>query len=197
MIKTIALGLLSFTTTNFDNFLLLLLLFSNKTIPTRTVLLGQYLGMLGILFLSYCVGSAGSFFLPARWIGVLGIVPLLIGLTQLVQGAQLNSRRGASPGDSRSGLAKFSKIGVFTITMMTIANGGDNIAVYSGIFSVRSRFDILLLLGTYIILTAIWCIAGFSISSHKKWGKTIKHLNITVFPFAMIAMGLLILLKLV
>lgn len=210
LLKTITLGLLSFTATNLDDFLLILMLFSIQTIPVRKIVIGQYIGMLGILMLSYSAGSAGSFLLSPRWIGIFGILPLIIGLADLFQKYRTPSWRSPSLSDSQEGKSNTaslqifktskgspSRIGIFTIAILTLVNGGDNIAVYSGLFAKRSKFDVCLLVTIYMILTAIWCIGGFFISSQGKWSKVINRFNTVAFPYFMIAIGLSILFKLI
>ncbi|MEO5969611.1 MAG: cadmium resistance transporter [Bdellovibrionia bacterium] len=207
-LKTITLGLVTFATTNIDDFLLILLFFS-QGISTQKIVIGQYLGMLGIFVLSYLVGSAMLFFLTPQWIGSLGIIPLVIGLRELYQRFRPNSnwrghalsQKGRTVGAtiSKASVAKEhpSKIGTFTIAIMTLANGSDNIAVYSSLFAEKAKFDIFLLIAVYLILTGAWCIGGYIIASGRKWSKAVNHFGKIVLPYTLIAIGFSIFFKLI
>src|ERR1017187_7630608 len=71
----------AFASTNVDDFLVLIFLFS-RGIRFRTVVLGQYLGFLAILLLSLlCALFAQT--LPRIWIGLLGLVPVTVGILAL------------------------------------------------------------------------------------------------------------------
>lgn len=203
--KTITLGFISFVATNLDDFLLLLLLFSAGTIPARKIVLGQYLGMAGILILSSFAGSVGTLLFPPSWVGILGLFPLTLGFIKLYQRyyprlAKNQSRDTSSivtPDTIRLLAQQPSKVGTLAIAFMTLANGGDNIAVYSGIFSEKSNFHTFLLVLVFVFLTTAWCIGGYLLASHQKWKKFINYFNSTAIPYALIVIGFFILLKLI
>jgi cadmium resistance protein CadD (predicted permease) len=194
-IKIVTLGFFSFTMTNLDNFLLLLCLFSLGTISIHKIILGQFLGMSAILILSYLGGSAALVLFSAKWTGIFGIVPLFIGLKSLYE------IRVDSKNQNKSSIPFFDKRssngGVINVAFLTLANGGDNIAIYSGLFAERSELETFFLIFIFLILTGVWCVACFFLSSQKKWETLINRFKITIFPFAMILMGCSILFKLV
>jgi cadmium resistance protein CadD (predicted permease) len=206
-IKTIILGLFAFVSTNLDDFLLLLMLFSTGTLSVRKIVLGQYLGMFGILILSCFGGSAGVTILSSEWIGLLGVLPLVMGLKKL---SQIYWPKFAKTLSSFHSLywnknvfniyfsrKPSAKVGVLAIAAMTLANGGDNVAVYSGLFSEKSNSDVLLLILIFSFLTAVWCLGGFFLSSRERWKNFILRFNVLATPYALITIGIFILLKLI
>src|SRR5215475_12981060 len=84
MAATIAVILASLTTfaaTNIDDLLLLTLFFAQR-VPTRKIILGQYLGFAGIVGLSL-VGFWAVTSIPSTWFRFLGLLPLAIGVKEL------------------------------------------------------------------------------------------------------------------
>ncbi|TKH92274.1 cadmium resistance transporter, partial [Bacillus cereus] len=95
MITTIISSVVAFATTNIDDIFILLVLFSQvRTEVIRKegravrekamrkklyIVIGQYVGFSMIIFLSI-VGSLSSFFIPVSWIGLLGFVPIYMGV---------------------------------------------------------------------------------------------------------------------
>src|SRR5258708_16045913 len=75
-------GIIAFITTNIDNLLLLILLFSQSNFRKRHIVTGQYLGFIVILLIS-TFGFFGKFILPLAWIGFLGIVPIIFGIIRM------------------------------------------------------------------------------------------------------------------
>jgi cadmium resistance protein CadD (predicted permease) len=184
LIELITLGLISFISTNIDDFLLLLLLFSDKNIAPRKIVLGHMFGMVGIFILSYIANSVGTFLLPHSWIGLLGAFPLLIGLFQLSQKGRMKLK------------AQDRADSTVAIFLITLANGGDNIAIYSNLFLDKSQSDIFVLIATYLVLAGIWCLGTFFISSQKKWSALMSRFGAITTPFALIVVGLFTLAKL-
>jgi cadmium resistance protein CadD (predicted permease) len=74
----------AFTATNLDDVLILLLFFSqvNTAFQKKHIVIGQYLGF-GALVLASLSGYFGGLLMPRDWIGMLGILPISIGLHRL------------------------------------------------------------------------------------------------------------------
>src|SRR2546421_11840656 len=79
LVSTILIGIIAFITTNIDNLLLLILLFSQPDFKKRHIVTGQYLGFIVIIIVSI-LGYFSKFLLPLAWIGFLGLVPIIIGI---------------------------------------------------------------------------------------------------------------------
>ncbi len=78
-------GIIAFTVTNIDDMMILLLLFSqsDSNFRKRHIFIGQYLGFLTIIILSL-PGFFGGLFIQREWLGLLGILPIIIGMKQLI-----------------------------------------------------------------------------------------------------------------
>jgi cadmium resistance protein CadD (predicted permease) len=88
----IAADILSFVTTNVDDFFLLLGFFVDLESLPRQVLTGQYIGMGAIIGSSLAL-SLLSFVIPISWIGMIGIVPIATGSKKLMTRIRPSSSR--------------------------------------------------------------------------------------------------------
>src|SRR2546421_10895933 len=82
LVPTLLIGIVAFITTNIDNLLLLILLFSQPSYRKWHIVTGQYLGFLVIILVS-TLGFFGKFLVPLAWMGFLGLVPIILGARRM------------------------------------------------------------------------------------------------------------------
>ena len=104
VITVIAASVTSFAGTNIDDLCILTLFFARQ-IPTPRIVAGQYLGLTVIVVLS-CMGAVLSFAMPAQWIRLIGVLPLALGLEELLQNQ--NSIDVSELSERRQGLITIS-----------------------------------------------------------------------------------------
>jgi cadmium resistance protein CadD (predicted permease) len=85
LISTIMTAITAFAATNLDDIVILMVFFSqvNTTFRSRHIVTGQYLGFT-VLILASIPGFLGGLILPEAWIGLLGFLPIAIGVKQLI-----------------------------------------------------------------------------------------------------------------
>src|SRR5690349_9129608 len=105
----------TFALTNIDDACLLTLLFAQR-IPARRIVAGQYLGFAAIVVVSL-LGAFAALAIPDRWIRLLGFVPIVLGVRQLLRRREAGTR-GASV------------MGIASIALITFSNGADNVGLY-------------------------------------------------------------------
>ncbi len=132
----IALGVAAFAATNLDDSLLLLLFFSDRRYRARHVFLGQALGI-GALVLLSLAGAALALALPARWIGLLGLLPVALGLKQLLARRREPAGEPAAPPPAAAGWRRTA-----AVAGVAVANGGDNVGVYVPLFAARPPAEV-------------------------------------------------------
>jgi cadmium resistance protein CadD (predicted permease) len=176
----LGLSVVVFASTNIDDIFVLLGLLSDPKLRIGRAIAGQYLGI-GALYAVSVIGSLISLVLAPAYIGLLGIVPILIGLKQLWD---LSRGAGDEPDDNSSGS------GVLTIALITIANGGDNIGVYTPLFATRSAFDIAAIGIVFAVMTGLWVLAAHWFIRHPTLGAPIRRYGHKVVPFVLIALGI-------
>jgi cadmium resistance protein CadD (predicted permease) len=182
-----------FVTTNVDDILLLSAFFADPAVRTRAILIGQFAGI-GVLTAISIVAALLALAIPAGWVGLLGVVPLALGIRG-VHALWRSRRDGADAGEVdaadatnlRSGRAEW-----MAVAAVTIANGGDNLGVYIPLFSQQLPW-IPVYVVVFAVLTALWCAAGFWLVHHAIIGVRIRQYGHVSLPFVLIGLGLYIL----
>lgn len=197
MISTaIIAGFVAFVTTNFDDIFILIGWFSQQGAGpnTKYIVFGQYLGFASIVVLSI-VGSFCSTFIPKEWIGLLGFVPIYIGIAEIARYLRRNNRNSRPSKNLRNSLSSEAspKLQVFEVAVVTFANGGDNIAIYLPLFVGKSTQFILTILLVFLILVAVWCYVGHKLVNQRTVGKMLKHYGNILQPFGFVCLGMYIL----
>jgi cadmium resistance protein CadD (predicted permease) len=80
----VAIGVIAFVATNIDDIFVLMMFFSSLTFPVRQVVLGQYIGI-GLLIAISVLGSLIALVVPTYIIGLMGIIPIAIGIKNLIE----------------------------------------------------------------------------------------------------------------
>jgi cadmium resistance protein CadD (predicted permease) len=101
-------------------------------------------------------------------VGLLGLLPLALGIREA---AELAHARGATAPRAR-------RPGALGVALITIANGGDNVAVYAPLFASSNPARVAGLAGIFLAMTGLWlCLAWFTVHnplvgrSLSKWGR--------------------------
>jgi len=166
----------TFALTNIDDACLLTLFFAQR-IPARRIVAGQYLGFAVIVVVSL-FGAFAALAIPARWVRLLGLVPIALGLRHLFK------HRGAGPRSA-------SAMGVAYIALITFSNGADNIGLYIPFFIV-GRAYLWLILVTYASLIGLWCLGSRLIGTHSLVLGAVDRWAQRVMPIVFIGLGLVI-----
>ena len=184
LIGTVALATGVFAATNIDDIFVLLAMFSDPRYNPRQITAGQYLGM-AALFGASLVGSLASFVMQPAYIGLLGLAPILIGTVKL-----LRRRQADYPETNTS-----SSSNVLSVAVITAANGGDNLGIYTPMFAIRSAADIAMFAGVFAVMTAVWVGFAHWLTRHPKLGPPIRDYGQRAVPFVLIGLGVYVLIK--
>lgn len=184
----LGLGVLVFASTNVDDIFVLIGFLSDPQFRTRDVVLGQYLGI-GVLTLVSLLASLISLVLPPAYIGLLGLFPIGIGLKKL-----WDLFRGRDEaGEELEGRSVPSRSRMLAVAAVTVANGGDNLGIYTPLFATRTGPEVALLVAVFAILTGVWCLLAHGLINHPALGAPIRRHGRRVLPFVLIGLGVLIL----
>jgi cadmium resistance protein CadD (predicted permease) len=127
--------------------------------------------------------------IPAAYVGLLGVAPLMIGLKKLWD----HWSDDESDKGTQASLTVRSHAKWLTVAAVTIANGGDNIGIYTPLFATQAVWEILVTIAVFAIMTIIWCLAAGWLVNHPMLGKPIRRYGQRVLPFVLIGLGILIL----
>jgi cadmium resistance protein CadD (predicted permease) len=120
----------AFVATNIDDIFVLMIFFSSLAYPVRQIVLGQYLGI-GSLVAIGVLGSLIALVVPTYVIGLLGIVPIAIGIKKLIEIRKKDkflTRQVVQHEKNKSYLSFLS------VAAVTFSSEGDNIGVYIPLF---------------------------------------------------------------
>jgi cadmium resistance protein CadD (predicted permease) len=189
IIGLIAIGVAAFVATNIDDIFVLMIFFSSLAYSIRQIVLGQYIGI-GLLIAISGIGSLIAFVVPTYVIGLMGIVPIAIGIKHLVEVRMKDnpSRQVVQDKMNKSCLSFLS------VAAVTFSNGGDNIGVYIPLFSKYITIsEIFALTTVFIAMTAVWCIAAYYFVNHPLIASRIRHTGNIILPFVLIGLGIYVL----
>jgi cadmium resistance protein CadD (predicted permease) len=167
----------TFAGTNIDDLALLTLFFAQR-VPARNVVSGQCLGFAGILAVSL-TGFCAAASIPSAWLRFLGLLPLAIGVKQLVQLHRTEWKSGTRNAD------------VLSIAVVTLANGADNIGVYVPFFAINHAHVWVILL-VYAALLPVWCLAAKWLANHTLILRSVDHYGHFIVPFVFVGLGIYI-----
>jgi cadmium resistance transport/sequestration family protein len=184
----------AFIATNLDDILVLMLFFSQTHRSRLQIVLGQYLGF-GVLVLLSLPGYFGGALVPKAGIGLLGLLPLAIGLKMLWQPSTSES---AAP-EIATNLARPGWLGhllsplIYQVAAVTIANGGDNISIYVPLFAGKTAGGLLTILGTFCCLVGLWCWLAIALIRQPAIANLLLNYGERLVPWVFIALGIYIL----
>ncbi|QSJ17498.1 cadmium resistance transporter [Nostoc sp. UHCC 0702] len=196
-ISVITTGITAFIATNLDDLVILTLFFSqvNATFRPQHIVIGQYLGFCTLVMISL-IGFLGGLVLPAHWIGLLGLVPITIGLNGLLS---LNSD-SSSPKEletesvDASTFAIFMSPQTYSVTAITIANGSDNVGIYMPLFANTVLSELLVIIGIFMLLVGIWCYIAYKLTCQSALANLLTHYGTNFVPFILMGLGVFIIL---
>jgi cadmium resistance protein CadD (predicted permease) len=188
LLPTIAAAVGTFAVTNLDDIVVLTALFATagRGGPSRMqVFLGQYLGMAALVAAS-AVAALGLLVVPERWVGLLGLVPIALG----VRG--LHASRHANKGDHDSRRSAVPVRGMVGVAGVTIANGADNISIYTPLFLQAGPGGLVVYVVVFALLVAVWCAAGLLLAGRQPVLVLLDRAGHWLVPVVFIVIGVVI-----
>jgi cadmium resistance transport/sequestration family protein len=190
ILPTIATAVGVFAGTNVDDIVVLTVLFlASRTTgkPARgQIWAGQYAGIAALVATS-AVAAAGLTIVPDKWVGLLGLVPFALGVRSLV--ATIRSRnKGVEPDTPVAGNA-------LAVAGVTVANGADNISVYTPLFRTIGVGETALTVAVFAVLVAVWCLAGSWLASRKAIIGLVERYGHWIVPVVFMLIGAIIVIE--
>lgn len=190
MLATIGSAIGLFAAANIDDIVVLTVLFlaSQRGRPrTWQIVAGQYIGIITLVAISV-IAALGLTIVPERWVGLLGLIPLAVGVYLLVRA--LRNRKADHDDDS-----PISAVGVLGVAGITIANGADNISLYTPIFRTSTPADVTIMIVVFLLLVGVWCLLGRLIGTRKALTEHLERIEPWLVPVVFIGLGLFILIE--
>ncbi|MDZ8087529.1 MAG: cadmium resistance transporter [Nostoc sp. DedQUE12b] len=195
-------GIIAFIATNIDDIIILLIFFSQVDVNFRRryILLGQYLGFTAIIIASL-PGFFGGLVVQREWIGLLGLLPIAIGIQQLifrkeetitVQTVSSDFRQSTPTNPVLSFLLSILHPQTYKVAAVTIANGGDNISIYIPLFAGHDLASLGVILSIFFIMVGVWCAIAYCFSRQPSIANILSRYGKAAVPFVLIGLGMFI-----
>lgn len=196
LVTAIPTGLTAFSATNIDDIVILSLFFSqvNSNFRRWHIVAGQYLGFTALVMASLS-GFFGSLIVPQAWIGMLGIVPIAIGINSLLNRDDDESDDEVETEPNNSVLAKIFSPQVYGVAAVTVANGSDNISIYVPLFASSTLASLPVILAVFFSMVGVWCYTAYRLTHLPAIASTLTRYGKNIVPFILIGLGVLILCK--
>ena len=198
-------GIIAFTVTNIDDMMILLLLFSqiDSNFRKRHIFIGQYLGFFAIIMLSL-PGFFGGLFIQREWLGLLGIIPIAIGMKQLIN-QQIETTESTEvqtvnpdfpqllhPNPVFSFFLSILHPNTYQVAAITIANSGDNISVYIPLFAGQDFVSLGIIIAVFLAMVGVGCGIAYLLTSQVTIGYILSRYGRAMIPFILMSLGLFI-----
>ncbi|NBK21271.1 MAG: cadmium resistance protein CadD [Spirochaetia bacterium] len=174
-----------FISTSIDDLVLLILFHSQATTRVQriSILVGQILGI-GVLVGISLVGSYLASRMLEGWvIGLLGFIPIMLGIKAML-GRQEKKEESVNAG-RKSLLA--------TVTLVTIASGGDNLGIYIPWFATLDGAYLGLTMLVFLVFTLIFWSLGYLLANQSHIKTLLSRFSAVLVPVVFLLLGLIIL----
>lgn len=194
-LEKLSVAMVCFAATNIDDIIVLIIFFgqTNADFRPRHILIGQYLGF-SMVIIACLPGFFGGLIIPKIWIGLLGFLPIAIGVNHLLAFKHQEPDIKAITTDFRhSQTTMLAQI--FKVAAVTFANGGDNIGVYVPLFASSDLASLIATLCIFMIGIAVWCYIAYLLTRKLAIACLLTSYGHRVMPFVLISLGIYIIVE--
>ena len=185
-IVPIAVG--AYFATNMDNFILLAALLARYRRQTVNVVAAYFTCMLILGIVGFGVSEVANY-VPIRYLGLLGIVPIYIGVVELVR-----IYRGREKIAVATEISLESNHKVFLTTLISqLGNGADTILVFGILFADSTPAADALIMSTLAAMAIIFVLVAMYAVRHPTISPVISRYAHRVLPFVLIIVGIYVL----
>lgn len=191
MTSTILAAVGLFASTNIDDIIVVTLFFlavQRGVLQTWQVVLGQYAGVGALIVLSL-LAALGLTIIPDRWVGLLGLIPLALGIRGFVAFFR------AQNGDDTEQQTALNPGGLPGVIGITLANGADNIAVYTPVFRSAATRDTAITVAVFVVLIGVWMVVGRLVGMRPRVLRAMSRVERWLVPAVFCLLGVVILLE--
>lgn len=201
MFQTIISALAVFVSTSIDYVIILTIILSQSQTKKNEghVAGGLYLGTALLVIISLVAAFVLNY-IPEEWMtGFLGLIPIILGIRVAIGKGKEEEEEEEEEGEEKEIVEKLesrkSTQMFWTIALITIASGGDNLGIYIPYFATLSGADIALVLIIFAIATAVLFFLGKRLSTIPFIHSTLEKYEKVIVPIVYIALGIFIMIE--
>lgn len=202
IIPTLITGMATATATTFDDNIYLTLFFSkvNRSFRPRHVVVGELVGFTALVSISL-LGFLGGLVVSHVWIGLLGLLPIAIGVNTLLSRSNQSDEETvdvsvANPRHPRYRQARQRSLWhtlrdrqTYRVSAVTIANGGNNIAIYIPLFASSTLPKLTLIVAVCYAAIGLWLCLSYHLIRQPQLTIVMARYVRRAFPFVLIWLG--------
>lgn len=174
-----------FISTSIDDLVLLILFHAQaKTRAQRSsILAGQILGIGMLVAISLLGSYLASRMLEGWVIGLLGFIPIILGIKAMVS-------KDVEKNETTTIRAK----SLFaTVTLVTIASGGDNLGIYIPWFVTLDTASLMVTMLVFLALILLFWALGYLLANQSHIKVLLSRFSTVLVPVVFLVLGLVIL----
>ncbi|MFM0734825.1 cadmium resistance transporter [Paraburkholderia sediminicola] len=201
MFSLALLAVAAYAATNIDNLFVLLAFLAEAGGQRRRVIAGQFAGSLALIVGSILLAALLTR-LPAGYVGLLGILPIAVGLTKAWtrfrpgnvdpdEEAQATAHTNV-PGTSTTAGAGSSW---WTVACVAVANGSDNLAVYVPLYASHSHSEGIFISLVFVVMIGLWCAGAVWLVEHPLLGAPIRRYGTALLPLILLVIGISVIVQ--
>ena len=197
IVSTLVQALVLFVATNIDHLALLALWFvhgQNRPGTTARICVGQYVGFGAILAVTLVLSTISGFVIPQEHLRLLGLIPLALGVKAGI--GEIRERwhsEESEEEDEAAAQLKGKKVSVGAVALVTMANGGDEIAAYLPVFALSVWWQMALFCAVFLVLAGVLLALARFITGRLHLAEVLERFEAIIFPSVLILLGVLIL----
>jgi len=189
----------AFIGTNIDNTLVTMAMVAGAPAErAHRIATGQVVGFV-LLVVVAAAGAIVLFEFSPAVVGLLGLVPLAIGVKGLVGLARSSARSGGAGDGRRSGRSRAADRAVgrslTAATLVTIGAGGDNLAAYIPLFRVGGTANIAGIVFVFALGEVAVTAAVLGGGRHPKAREVMDRLGAVAVPLVLCCIGVLVMVE--
>lgn len=179
---------ISFAATNIDDIVVFAVFYAQAADgrSKARIRYGRYIGT-GLLLIISAFGIRLVALLPKTVTGLLGLIPVYMGIKSYFEFRRPACGQTAAPADQL--------LSVKAAAVLTIANGADNIGVYVPLFSSYSTTGIILTGAVFMALTEVFCWVSDKLGNQPAIKKQIEKYQAVLVPVVLVGLGIVIIIK--
>ncbi|XRJ97450.1 cadmium resistance transporter [Latilactobacillus sakei] len=183
-------GITAYISTSIDYLIILMVIFGSVNRKERWLvywgdLLGTSVLVAASLVMAFILG-----FVPQEWLlGLLGIIPVLMGLRLLISGESDDDEVVESQMKKRRNI-------IMNVAIITIATcGADNIGIYVPIFAQSTAQTLTIILITFFFMLSLFCYVGYLLIKIPKVAEILERYGMYITAVVYIGLGLYIMFE--